>query len=76
MFLKNAQNTLASSELAKIQQMIAQRTPLGQTYRDATAVIPGMSARDAAVFQSVVPGLLGGAPRPKELRPYGVGPVI
>lgn len=76
MFLKNAQNTLASKELEKIQQMIAQRTPLGQTYRDATAIIPGMSARDAAVFQTVAPGLLGGAPRPKELRPYGVGPVI
>jgi hypothetical protein len=76
MFLKNAQNTLASRELEKIQQMIAQRSPLGQTYRDATAIIPGMSARDAAVFEAVAPGLLGGAPRPEKLRPYGVGPVI
>lgn len=76
MFLKNAQNTLASRELEAIQRMIAQRTPLGQTYRDATAIIPGMSARDAAVFETVIPGLLGSTPRPEKLRPPGVGPVI
>lgn len=76
MFLKNAQNTLASRELEAIQRIIAQRTPLGQTYRDATAIIPGMSARDAAIFETVIPGLLGPTPRPEKLRPPGVGPVI
>jgi len=76
MFLKNAQNTLASRELEAIQRTIAQRTPLGQTFRDATPIIPGMSTRDAAVWQTVMPGLLGSVPRPEELRPRGVGPVI
>jgi hypothetical protein len=76
MFLKNAQNTLASRELEAIQRMIAQRTPLGQTYKDATALIPGMSGRDAAIFETVMPGLLGNVPRPEKLRPPGMGPVI
>jgi len=75
MFLKNAQNTLASRELESIQRLIAQRTPLGQTYRDATALIPGMSARDAAILHTVMPGLLGRA-RPEEPRQPGVGPAI